>query len=52
VGEGQPGHDVTLHCFQVNSNNVVWVYLTDHSISRTGWSERQFLNWNGGLFRC
>jgi uncharacterized protein YraI len=47
VGEGQTTHDVTLHCFQFNSNNVLWVYLTDHSINRTGWAQGQFLEWNG-----
>ena len=29
VGAGQPSHAVTVHCKKVNSNGVLWDYLTD-----------------------
>jgi uncharacterized protein YraI len=43
VGEGQPAHNVTLRCRKLNSNNVEWLYLTDHTTNRTGWAEAQFV---------
>jgi hypothetical protein len=43
VGEGQFGQSVTAHCSVTNSNGVNWVYLTDHTTGKTGWSEAQFV---------
>ena len=53
VGEGQPSHhNVTLHCRKLNSNNVEWVYLTDHTTNKTGWSAAAFVAWFGTLANC
>ena len=52
IGEGQPSHNVTAHCLKFNSNGVPWVYLTDHTTGKTGWSDEQFVTWSGGLIGC
>lgn len=52
IGEGQPSHNVTAHCLKFNSNGVPWIYLTDHTTGKTGWSEEQFVTWSGGLIGC
>lgn len=52
IGEGEPGDSVTARCAKLNSNNVLWVYLNDHTRGKIGWSEAKFVTWSGLLINC
>ena len=51
IGEGNEGDDVTVHCTEDNGT-ATWVYLTDHTANRTGWSKYPLAKWNGQMLAC
>jgi len=55
VGLGQRNHDVTAHCgryIATHPPTVTWVYLTDNTTHKTGWSAASLVSWSGTLASC
>jgi len=55
IGQGQRTNDVTAHCgryIQTHPPVVIWVYLTDNTTHKKGWSDAAFVSWSGTLASC
>lgn len=51
IGSGFPGQSVTARCY-TTSGGYFWIYLTDNSTGKTGWSRSDFVTWSGGITGC
>ncbi len=51
VGEGFPANKVTAHC-EKNVSGTEWIYLTDNTTGKKGWSTSNFVTWSGGIDLC
>jgi hypothetical protein len=53
LGLGYPSHGIDVHCYIVNSNDYLWVYLVDTTTGVQGWSRLDSINWvSGAIPRC
>ncbi|MFL6113410.1 MAG: SH3 domain-containing protein [Catenulispora sp.] len=51
IGSGFPGQSVTARCYTFSAG-YYWIYLTDNTTGKTGWSRVDFLTWSGGIGPC
>jgi uncharacterized protein YraI len=52
IGLGYPGQSVTAHCTQAFVGANIWIYLTDNTTGKTGWSDFHYLSISGSLSPC
>jgi hypothetical protein len=53
IGQGQPGHTMHERCWtHNNSDGFDWVYLTDNTTGKTGWSRQDLVTFIGSLVAC
>lgn len=52
IGSGYPGHSLTVRCYTNAAGGYYWIYLTDNTTGKTGWSRGDYVTWSGGIAMC